>query len=271
MFYKKDVVQSNCKYNVGEIFMTIYLDIIFLENICMNYIILLATGYILKKNISYIRILLSSVLGSIYVLVTYITNFQTLFGITMKILLSIAMVYIAFGSNSIKKQIKELLVFYLTSFAFGGTAFAMIYFIKPQNVIIKNGVYIGTYAFNTILIGGIVGFVLINIVFKIVKRKITKEDMYCEMKVIFNGNSVKIKTMIDTGNMLKDPISKKTVAIVEKELIKQILPSSIIDNVEKILGGKALNLDSELDNYMSVFKLIPFSSLGKEHRTNFSV
>lgn len=251
--------------------MTVYLDIIFLENICMNYIIILATGLILKKKVSYIRILLSSTLGSIYVLVTYITNFQTLFGITMKILLSIAMVYIAFGSNSIKKQIKELLVFYLTSFAFGGTAFAMIYFIKPQNVMMKNGVYIGTYAFNTILIGGIVGFVLINIVFKIVKRKITKEDMNCKMKIIFAGNCIEVKTMIDTGNMLKDPISQKPVAIVESSLIRQILPSSIIDNIQKILEGEILDLGVEVNEYMSIFKLIPFSSIGKEHRVNISI
>lgn len=243
--------------------MTVYLDIIFLENICMNYIIILATGLILKKKISYIRILLSSTLGSIYVLVTYITNFQTLFGITMKILLSIAMVYIAFGSNSIKKQIKELLVFYLSSFAFGGTAFAMIYFIKPQNVIMKNGVYIGTYALNTILIGGIVGFILINIVFKIVKRKITKEDMNCQMKIVFDGKFIEVKTMIDTGNMLKDPISQKPVAIVESSLVKQILPSSIIDNIEKILGGEVINLGEEVSDYMSIFKLIPFSSIRK--------
>ncbi len=243
--------------------MTVYLDVIFLENICMNYIILLATGLILKKKISYIRILLSSTLGSIYVLVTYITNFQTLFGITMKILLSIAMIYIAFGSNSIKKQIKELLVFYLTSFAFGGTAFAMIYFIKPQNVVIKNGVYIGTYVFNTILIGGIVGFILINIVFKIVKRKITKEDMNCKMKIIFDGNFVEVKTMIDTGNMLKDPISQKPVAIVEATLVKQILPSLIIDNIEKILKGEVVDLGEKSSDYMSIFKLIPFSSIRK--------
>lgn len=251
--------------------MTVYLDIIFLENVCMNYIILLATGLILKNKISYVRILLSSILGSVYVLVTYMTNFQILFGITMKILLSIAMVYIAFDQKSIKKQIKELLVFYLTSFAFGGTAFAMIYFIKPQNIIMKNGVYIGTYAFNTILIGGIVGFVLINTVFKIVKRKITKEDMNCNMKIVFRGNYVDVKTMIDTGNMLKDPISQKPVAIVECEFINQILPNFIIDNVQKILGGETLDLNDKISDYMSVFKLVPFTSLGKEHRTNFSI
>ena len=198
-------------------------------------------------------------------MVIYITNFKTLLGIPMKILLSIAMIYISFGTTNIKKQIKEILVFYLTSFAFGGSAFAMIYFIKPQNIIMKNGVYIGTYVFNTILIGGILGFVLINIVFKIVKRRIKKEDMNCEIIIIFNKRSVKVNSMIDTGNMLKDPISKKNVAIVEKDIISKILPYEIINNLENILKGKIIESEPNVDKYMSSLKIIPFSSIGNDH------
>ena len=199
--------------------MTIYLDIIFFENIIMNYIILLATALILKRRINNIRFFLASTLGSIYVIVTYITNLHTLFGITMKILLSIAITYIAFNSKTFKNHIKDLLVFYLVSFAFGGTAFAMIYLIKPQNIIMKNGVYIGRYALNSILLGGIVGFILINLVFKVIKKKISKDDMYCKLEIYLNKKSSIVKAMVDTGNMLKDPISKMPVAIVEKDAL----------------------------------------------------
>ena len=33
--------------------MTIYLDVVLIENLCMNYIILFATGYILNRNKTY--------------------------------------------------------------------------------------------------------------------------------------------------------------------------------------------------------------------------
>ena len=39
--------------------MTIYLDVVLIENLCMNYIILFANGYLLKKKISHIRLILS--------------------------------------------------------------------------------------------------------------------------------------------------------------------------------------------------------------------
>ena len=43
--------------------MTVYLDIIFIENILMNFIILFATGYILKVKRNPIRLILSSLIG----------------------------------------------------------------------------------------------------------------------------------------------------------------------------------------------------------------
>ena len=66
-------------------------------------------------------------------------------------------------------------MFYLTSFLFGGTAFALLYFIKPQNILIRNGVYVGTYPIKIALLGGMVGFSIITISFKIVKNRISKK------------------------------------------------------------------------------------------------
>ena len=52
--------------------MTIYLDIVFIENILMNYIILFATGFIQKIQMKQIRLIISSTLGGIYAIVTYL-------------------------------------------------------------------------------------------------------------------------------------------------------------------------------------------------------
>ena len=57
--------------------MTVYIDIILLENLCMNYIILFATAYIMKLKISHIRLVASSGIGAIifnYVIYANITN-----------------------------------------------------------------------------------------------------------------------------------------------------------------------------------------------------
>ena len=51
--------------------MTVYIDIIFLENLFMNCIILFATAVILKLPIKIVRILISGIIGSIYAVIIY--------------------------------------------------------------------------------------------------------------------------------------------------------------------------------------------------------
>ena len=125
--------------------MTIYLDVVLLENLCMNYIILFATGYILKLKLKHIRLIISAMLGGIYAILAYIKILPMYSNFVLKITLSIVMVYIAYNPKNVKVVGKQIVIFYLTSFVFGGTAFFLLYFVKPQDILIKNGAYIGTY------------------------------------------------------------------------------------------------------------------------------
>lgn len=247
--------------------MTIYLDIIFLENLCMNYIILFATALIIKNKIKHFRIIISSTLGAIYAIISLLSIFEIYTTLVFKILVSVLMVHIAYNPLNIKELFKRLMLFYLTSFAFGGCAFALLYFVKPQDIFMKNGMYIGTYPIKIVLLGGMVGFALIVNTFKAIKNKINRKDIYCEIEVEFNSRKTHAKALIDTGNMLKDPITRMHVIVVQKDLLKNILPSRILNNIDNILGGGDLNVFNIIEDsdYMNKFKLIPFSSLGVQH------
>ena len=75
--------------------MTLYIDLIILENIIMNYIIILATGMVCKVNIKYIRVLLASILGAIYAILVYIIDLKIYTIPIVKVLISICMIYIS--------------------------------------------------------------------------------------------------------------------------------------------------------------------------------
>ena len=241
--------------------MSIYLDIVFIENVIMNYIILLATVIITKEKLNQIRIIISSIIGGIYAVSYYVTKFSAYITISAKVILSIVMIYIAINPKSIKKMMKELIIFYLTSFAFGGCAIAVLYTIKPQNIINKKGSLIGIYPIKVALIGGIIGFITIIIAFKLVKNKMSIKDLFCTVKIIDNGTKKKVKALLDTGNFLKDPITKLPVIIVEKEKLIDILPREILENTNKIISG-----EFEIkDKYISKLRVLPFSSLGKQN------
>lgn len=246
--------------------MTIYIDIVLLENIIMNYIIIYATAIILKKNKRHIRFFIASFIGAIYSILAYISILKIYSNIFLKIILSIIIVYIAFNPQNIKKMWKALAIFYLVSFVFGGVAFAMIYMVKPQDVLMRNGLFLGTYPLKTIILGAIISFVLIVVVFKIIKTQISKKSMYCDIEIKLNEKIINTKAMIDTGNLLKDPITNTPVIVVERSLLYECLPKEILNNIEKILGGDLDSIPENIKNkYMSKLKIIPFSSLGKEN------
>lgn len=245
--------------------MTVYIDIILLENLCMNYIILFATAYIMKIKISHIRIIASSSIGAVYSIMLYMQILPIYSSIFMKIILSVAMVYISYAPKTVKIAIKQLIIFYLISFAFGGCAFALLYFVKPQAIFIKNGVYIGTYPLKIALLGGIVGFIITYIAFKIIKNKATKEEMIYKLKIKINDKTVEVNALLDTGNKLKDPITLVPVIVIEKQKLYNFLPEEILENIDKIIGGDSDKLIEENIKYMSKFRVIPYNSIGKQN------
>ncbi len=246
--------------------MTIYIDVVLIENLIMNYIILLATGLILKIKIKHIRLIIGSLLGAIYTIIGYMGILEIYSSFILKIILSIMIVYIAYYPQTLKKMWKELLFFYLTSFVFGGVAFSLIYIVKPQEIIMKNGLFLGTYPLKTVILGAIVAFVIIITAFKIIKSKISKKDLICEITVEIEGKKIITKALIDTGNMLKEPITNTPVVVIEHTLLYDVIPKEILNHLEEIIGGDFKEIPEEIKNkYVSKLKLIPYSSLGKQN------
>ena len=214
--------------------MIIYIDIIFIENIIMNTIILYATAIILKQKVKNIRLIISAVIGSIYSILMYITQLTIYSSIISKFILSVVMAYVAFKPNDVKKIFKQIIIFYLTSFVFGGVALNLIYFLRPENINIKNGLFTGEYALKVIMLGAIMAFIIIKISIKIIKTKFNTKNMYCDINLKINEKQIATKAMIDTGNLVKEPITNTPVVIVEESLLEGIIPKEILKNLENI-------------------------------------
>ncbi len=246
--------------------MTIYIDVIILENLIMNYIILYATGIIAKTKIKYSRLFFGSLIGAIYAVTEYWLKINIYSNIILKFILSIIIVYVSFYPQNIKNMWKQLLFFYLTTFTFGGVATYLIYVLKPQNIIIKNGMYAGSYTLKVIFLGAILGTIIIIISFKIAKNKISKKDMFCKAKITLNKKDIYLNAMVDTGNMLKEPISGLPVIVVEYTKLYNIIPKEILNNIDLILGGDLKKIPEDIKKeYISKLKVIPFASLGKQN------
>ena len=99
----------------------------------------------------------------------------------------------------------------------------------------KNGLFLGTYALKTVSLGAIVAFLLVIGGFKVLKIKMTKKDMLCDIVVSLNGKEIETKAMIDSGNLLREPITNTPVIILEHTLLYKCMPKEILNNLEKII------------------------------------
>lgn len=229
--------------------MKIYLDVIFFENVFMNYIILLIVAYVLHLKAKYLNMLISSILGSLYVIAFLLNIIPVLSNIIIKILLSIIMVFIAFVPKDFKTLFKLINIFYLVTFVIGGISFAMVYLFNNNSLIIKDSFLIGFNSLKFSVFAGFLGFIILCVSFLYINEKHKLHNLLCKITITNEHNSIETLCFIDSGNTLKDPITQKNVIIVEKNIVEKITD---LNNIKK-------------------FKLIPFNSIGNENGIMFGI
>ncbi len=242
----------------------VYADIVFFENLIINYVILYVTVLIKKIKKSYFRILISSIIGSVYAIISITTKNIYINNIFFKILLSILMIIIISQTMEMKKIIENIALFYMLSITSGGAAIVVSYLTQGYTLKTINGIPIINFPILMSGIGLIIGITLIVFTIKNFKTKISKKDIFYDINIFIYGKSIKVRALLDTGNMLKDPLTNRPVIIVTKRSLSKIVPEPILDNINLIIGGDRLGqiINKEVSKRI---KVIPFKSLGNEH------
>lgn len=249
----------------------VYLDSLFLENIVMNYLILLLTAKFSKSNTSNLRLFLGALVGAIYVVVLVLMpGVKVYYTTAAKIILSLVIIAVAFSPEKVGSFFKTLAIFYVATFIFAGAAFAFLYFNQGGGFV-RNGVFVGfkdrKMSWTIILQSVILVGIIVRIFMEIIQHRLMKEKLLIPIKISFEDKIIDLAALVDTGNSLHDPLSNMPVIVVEFKAIKNILPSEI----QRIFEESRENDLSSVTNivssssWFSRFRLIPFTSLGKEN------
>ena len=105
----------------------VYVDLLLLINFFMNYIILYLTATLCQIYLVPWRLGAASLLGGIYALLVLLLSFPLLSLAPVKILVSLAMVVIAFGLADWLDLLHQLTCFYLLSFLTGGATLFILH------------------------------------------------------------------------------------------------------------------------------------------------
>lgn len=247
--------------------MSVYIDVLFLQNIIVNYGILLVTEKLSGRYSSVLRKLISSTIGAVYLVVMVLCpRIDTLYTVGGKVLLSMLMVSIAFPGQKLKSWFKAFLSFYISSFIFAGAGYALMSILN-QGIYFKNGeFYTEMKSDGLLLILTLVsGFLMVRAFTDIFRRRIEKESYIVKTYISLGGKTVCLQALIDTGNSLTDPVSQCPVMIAELESIKELLPDGMIKWLENWTQMKITESNDEDSEWIKRVRLIPFKAIGTKN------
>jgi len=253
----------------------VYLDIVFLVNFVMDYVILWTTGRFAQARSVPVRLLAGAAIGAAFSLLIFYLLYMipgyldTLRLFLLKVLVSVIMVVVVFPRESFKRFFNIIMHLYLVAFAMGGAMLGSIYLFQNNQAAYStmNGLII--FLINvryTWLVAALAVAVMVGKWGRTFLRRNILRSMLCVPVVVrFGERRLALNALVDTGNSLRDPLTQKPVMIAEYGALKDLLPENLRpafekdhNNLEEIIKG----LEKDASWGFRV-RLIPFSSLGQ--------
>lgn len=216
--------------------MKLYLDLLFILNFSFDSILLFATSYILKRNVSIKRIIFGGIIGglSIFILFFNINSIELFF---LKLLISIFMCLATFSYRNLKYTLKNLMFLYITSIFLGGALYLLnIKFSYKQRGLVF---YHNPFSINWIVLIIITPIILYIYIKQLKSLKIDYTNYYNVDIVLKNGSKFKCTGFLDTGNKLIDPYLKRPIIIVDENKIKNLTIDNFIFVPINTISGKS--------------------------------
>ena len=179
--------------------MKIYIELVFIVNFLLDFIILYGTKKLLKLNKSNKRLLLASIIGSLSTIIIFL-KITNIILIILKILLSLILIIVSFGKSNI---FINTFYFYLISIIVCGT----IYLFDLNKNLYFNYLIL-------IILSPIIIYLLIK---ELNKHRLNINDKYL-VEITISKKKYKLEGFIDTGNRLSSPIKKEPVILVNLKI-----------------------------------------------------
>ncbi len=239
---------------------TIYVDVLFLINFIINYLILFASAKVGAERIRRLRLLSGALIGAVYGVLVFFPHIPFVTSFISKIAVSVLMVICSFG---IANLIRMTLLFLAVSLAFGGVVLAASLLGLGNFFEIRGGVYYIHISVTTLLSSSVFAYLLLSLVFR---RSAAHSDRKISRVIIYNGDTKNELTALnDTGNSLRDPATNAPVVISDYRTLREILPQGareILDDASPDAFPLSLDKLSEFGS----FKLIPYKTVGVAFR-----
>lgn len=234
----------------------IYADVLFIINFFMIFFIFWIVNKLIVNKSNLKNLLLGAFFGSLlYLIFIMFIPYKNYLKLLSTIVIMLFSIYISFKPKTLKSYVKLFFIVNLVSFTIAGVCFYLFYFNNTFYSIIQN------ISFKLLLVCIFICYIFIKISLKWYKKLFLKGQCFYEIVLYKNGKNVILNALLDTGNTLIEPITKKPVLVVEFLAIQKILTKSLNTYINNNENDLTYLLKDGLKNDI---RFIPFKSIGKE-------
>ena len=200
---------------------TIYVDVLIILNIYVNYFILRITAWLTHSRLKIGRCIGAAAYGSVFSLLILIPCLPAILMLVIKTAAAISIAAIAFSIRSIKRLIKDTLVFLVVNILLAGAVYAVYSWLKPAALHFNNSYFYIDFSLIVLIATTAALYIAVRIGYILSAAK-AGQGSYTVI-IRYHGKSVSVSGLADTGNALIDHFSGSPVIICDKICISELV------------------------------------------------
>lgn len=228
---------------------TIYIDVLIVLNIYVNYFLIKATGKITHTRVKFSRCIIASLYGSLFSLLFLIPQLDQLLNIIIKLFAGATIIPIAFGFHGKITYIFNCISFLGVNFVFAGAIYAVYSWLKPDFMHFNNSTFYIDFSLLLLIVCTAVLYLFLCAIRFFTDKTPETENCY-KIIIRYKDKIVSFKGLADTGNSLVDFFSGNPVIICGS------------DRMSDVTGLEAFS--SDWQNIPKGFRLIPYSTISSD-------
>lgn len=253
-------------------YLEVYPDIVFVINFVIDFILLWLLKIINRKDSGYIRIILASVVGALASAVVSIFPWISLLirFLLLNITTSILMVLIAYRSLRWSDLLKQVVVLNVITYFVGGLINSIYYYtnIRQSLINIGRGIVLSNISVMYVIPIFLLIIPLTILIIWLLRWYKNNTPITYGVDMVLDGRTISTRGLLDTGNCLYDPIYKKPVMVIDRELLSKLVSEKLYKEIEAAsdyTNGRMVDSDKQFlsTDYMPRLRFIPYSSIGK--------
>ena len=246
--------------------MIVYVDILIVLNLIVDYFLLLAVGAIIRRKAKFWRLLAASIEGSIFSLYIFLPQSPLFTEIAVRVLFCIIMAGSAFGFISFKEFLRAAGAFFAVSCLYAGIMMSVWKLFSPRGMVVNNSVVYFDISALALICFTVAFYFLFMVLSKIFASNGTVAKS-CRVHLEADGQKTEFTAMLDTGNSLDDIFGSGEIIIADKRVAESLFTVTDIDENPALKSRyRAVPLSTVAgDDMLDGFRCdIGYALLGKE-------